>query len=247
MSERCPFAVWKPGPNWKVGYIVLGRTSNKTGVVYHSAEGPLDPTFGVLYGIRNASWHFTNDDSGLYQHYDIRDITWHAGMKANKICVGVENTGAKNEPLTSKQFSQLVDLTRWLKEQGVLTVLERRGDLWEHNEWMNTDCPSGRIPWAEIVQAVKEAEVRQCQDDFVDLRVMEASWVKEWQDAHARSLAATAQTLIFIRHSRHEDIDVEDSCWGEEKKCLLAERLALDNLIQRCDAAGRKDRREKQS
>ena len=151
---RCPFAIWLPGPAWKVGYTVFGRTSQKTGVVDHSAEGPLQATLAVLNGMRTASWHFTNDDD-LYQHYPINDVCWHAGFKANKVCVGVENTG-KDEPLTERQYENLLRLHHWLKEQGVLTVCERRVDLWEHNEWMATDCPSGRIPWERLIADLKE-------------------------------------------------------------------------------------------
>lgn len=152
-------AIKRPGPAWKVGYAVFGRTSKKDSVVDHSSEGPLAATLGVLDSWRTASWQFTNDDSALYQHYPISDVCWHAGFEANKRCVGVENTGRKSEPLTGAQYNHLVQLHLWLKEQGVLTVCERRVDLWEHNEWMATDCPSGRIPWDRLIADLKEEEV----------------------------------------------------------------------------------------
>jgi len=152
-------AIKRPGPAWKAGYTVFGRTSQKTGVVDHSAEGPLEATLGVLDSWRTASWHFTNDGLALYQHYPITDVCWHAGFEANKKCVGVENTGRKDEPLTESQYLHLLALHRWLKSVGVLTVCERRVDLWEHNEWMATDCPSGRIPWDRLIADLKEKDM----------------------------------------------------------------------------------------
>ena len=150
-------AIWLPGPTWKVGYTVFGRTSQKRGVVDHSADGPLQATLGVLNGPRTASWQFTNDDD-LYQHYSINDVCWHAGYEANRVCVGVENTG--KGPLTERQYNNLLRLHRWLKVQGVLTVCERRIDLWEHNEWMATDCPSGRIPWERLIADLREEDMK---------------------------------------------------------------------------------------
>lgn len=156
---RYPGAIWLPGPRWKVGYIVFGRTSKKDSVIDHSADGPFQAAIDVLNSPRLVSWQFTNDDSGLYQHYEIEDVCWHAGFQANKRCVGVESTG-KDEPLTERQYQHLVGLHRWLRERGVLTVCERRVDLWEHNEWRNTDCPSGRIPWARLIEDLKEEDMK---------------------------------------------------------------------------------------
>jgi len=152
----CDFAIWRPGPKWKAGYTVFGRTSEKHGVVDHSSEGNLAATLGVLDSWRTASWQFTNDDSGLYQHYPISDVCWHAGFEANKKYVGVESTGRKGERLTDRQYDQLLGLHFWLREQGVLTVCELRADLWEHGWLWPTDCPSGRIPWDRLIADLKE-------------------------------------------------------------------------------------------
>ena len=167
---RCPDAIWLPGPAWKVGYVVLGRTSAKSGVVDHSSEGPFQATIDVLNGPRNVSWQFTNDDSGLYQHYDVEAVCWHAGFEANKKFVGCENTGRKGEPLTERQYNNLLGLHRWLKERGVLTVYERRVDLWEHNELWPTDCPSGRIPWEQLIADLKEDDMAFTEEDARRLR-----------------------------------------------------------------------------
>lgn len=166
MEGICDFAIWRPGPKWKVGYTVFGRTSDKHGVVDHSSEGPLEATLGVLDSWRTVSWQFTvsaiellsenNLLTRVYQHYPITDVCWHAGFAANKQYVGIEHCGRKDEPLTEPQYQTTLRLHRWLRQQGVLTVCERRVDLWEHNELMATDCPSGRIPWDRLIRDLKE-------------------------------------------------------------------------------------------
>lgn len=162
--SRCPFATWRPGPPHKVGYGAL-TLSVKDGVIDHSAEGPLSATLDVLDSSRQVSWHFTNDDTGLYQHYDTDAVCWHAGYNANVRFVGVENTGVAGEWLTDNQLDHLIDLHMWLKDEGILTECKRAVDLWEHNEWMATDCPSGRIPWSWLIVQLKEEEEPMSTED----------------------------------------------------------------------------------
>ena len=230
---RCPFATWLPGPVWKVGYTVFGRTSQKTGVVDHSAEGPLNATLAVLNGPRTASWQFTNDDD-LYQHYDIDDVCWHAGYEANRTCVGVENTGTG--PLTERQYENLLRLHRWLREQDVLTVCERRVDLWEHNEFMATDCPSGRIPWERLIADLEEAVTK---DQFAHLRATEMHLMNLADTAHGITLAAQMRTVSAIRHNEGESPEEEGRQWGCLAKAYRAEIEAIREALKRCSWLGR--------
>jgi len=155
----------------------------------------LEATLGVLDSWRTASWQFTNDDSALYQHYPISDVCWHAGFEANKKCVGVENTGRKGEPLTDRQYDHLLALHLWLREQGVLTVCERRVDLWEHNEWMATDCPSGRIPWDRLIADLKEEGMDEEERKKLDETAAAVLNLQAEQFVAARLLVAAGAVL----------------------------------------------------
>lgn len=237
MEGICPFAIWRPGPKWKAGYTVFGRTSEKHGVVDHSSGGPLAATLGELDSWKTKSWQFTNDDSGLYQHYPISDVCWHAGFKANKAYVGVESTG-KDDPLTLRQYDHLLELHLWLKERGVLTVCELRTDLWEHGWLMPTDCPSGRIPWSRLISDLKE-EPMEIQDDFAELRAIEMAEMSGPETAHQLLRYEQMRTLSAIRHSKHESTGEEMECWKELSSAYDAEVAAIREAQKRCRVHGR--------
>jgi hypothetical protein len=135
-----------PGPPAKVGYGDE-RLSPKLGVIVHSAEGTWQGMVHVLnHPLRRASWHFSlRHDGHVAQHYDTDVIAWHGGSRlANTRYVGIEAEGRAPGPLTSAQVSAVAALIAWLR------------GLYEHREMTElgsppTACPSGRIPWDEII------------------------------------------------------------------------------------------------
>ncbi len=146
-----PYAIVRPGPAAKTGYphAILRRGA---GVVVHSAEGSLDAALGVLDGPAPSSWHMTVCKDGRYfQHYPIETITWHAGVDANVRYVGVECEGKAGEPLTIPQALVLGGIIDWLELVDAWPARERHVTLFEHNEFMPTSCPSGRIPWDDLL------------------------------------------------------------------------------------------------
>jgi len=145
------FAIARPGPDWKLGQYPHG--ANKiAGAVFHSAEGSLEGAFSVLDGPRRASWHITVSKGGqYYQHYAIEKVTWHAGLEANPLYIGVEFEGIAGEPLTPEQVHTGGQLLLWLHDRGGWAEYTRGVTLFEHNEFMPTACPSGRIPWDELI------------------------------------------------------------------------------------------------
>lgn len=147
------YAIVRPGPPHKTG--VPGVYSRHgQGVVVHSAEGSLEAALGVLDDPRPASWHLTvAKDGRYYQHYPIEVVCWHAGFDANVRYVGVECEGVAGEPLTPEQVSTLRSILDWLQAVDAWPVRERGVTLWEHNEFMPTNCPSGRIPWDQLLPA----------------------------------------------------------------------------------------------
>lgn len=185
MTEQwCPFAIPRIGamgleakngyPNGVQG-VEAGRLINapKRGEVKHDSTGPLAPTLGVLDTHPINSWHFTVDDTGIYQHYPVDANCWHGNdtdpdqdVRANIELVGIEHTRVDGQlSLTPRQVELTTQLTQWLMESRGFQTAQRYGPaevqdgwmLFEHNEVGNTPtaCPSGRIPWPRILYALQ--------------------------------------------------------------------------------------------
>ncbi len=183
MDEQwCPFAarrVGAQGLSAKHGYPggIQGvpadnlMTAPKRGEVKHDSVGPLTATLGVLDTHPINSWHFTVDDSGIYQHYPVDANCWHGNdtdpdqdVRANVDLVGVEHTRVGGAmALTTRQVDYTTELTAWLMQtRGFVKAMRLTSampawGLYEHNEVGNTPtaCPSGRIPWATILQTLE--------------------------------------------------------------------------------------------
>lgn len=146
-----PAAVVKLGPDWKTG-SGAGWTRDGQGAVVHSAEGYAEGILSVLMGKAFVSWHFSVlKDGTVWQHYPLDRWTWHAGGVANARYVGIECEGVAGEPLERDQLFALVQLLHWIANKDGWTGYQRGTTLFEHNEFMATACPSGRIPWDTII------------------------------------------------------------------------------------------------
>ncbi len=184
----CPFAKRYPGPAKKLGYSDF-KYSPKRGATLHDSTGPLAPTLNTLMGERIASWTFTIDDSNgdLYEHYDVEGNTWHGNdtdsddaVEANYDLVGIEFTRPNAKiasPLSEASIQTAVKLLRWLGEVCGLEEFVRFPDqigaftLSDHNQVANspTACPSGRIPFAEILYRLGGDEMFIPWAGFVEL------------------------------------------------------------------------------
>ena len=177
---RYPDAIWRPTE--KHGYGDFD-THSQEGVVIHSAEGSLAGALSVLDGPRQASWHFFITTVGrIYQHVDTDQIAWTNGSyDANKLWWGIECEGREGEALTELQYQALVRVVRWLWATHQVGAPVRQETLWEHREMTrfgspSTSCPSGRIPWAALINeweedmAFTEDEIRaMARNEVIDV------------------------------------------------------------------------------
>ena len=179
MADWAPFATRRPGPAWKVGYSHVGEESPKRGDTKHSAEGWRAGLYSELDGPNPKSWQFTVGLDWLEQHYPFRANCYHAGdadddggVAANIDLVGIEHIGKAGTPLNDYQVAATVKITRWCAEQEGLrrfALYPQQEGVWtlvEHNQVSDryTACPSGRIPWAAITNALYAEE-----DDMAEL------------------------------------------------------------------------------
>lgn len=162
------WAIRMPGPPDKTN----GGVSPVTGFVAHSAEGYEPAIMGVLNDpSRRASWHFTNlYDGRLWQHYSIFAQCWASGAAMpNNNWPAMEHEGIAGEALTEAQVATTTRVIRdlsalkgWPPKRPVSSA-DISARLWEHREMVRfgadaTACPSGRIPWTEILRRLDEQE-----------------------------------------------------------------------------------------
>uniref|UniRef100_A0A6H1ZL99 Putative N-acetylmuramoyl-L-alanine amidase n=1 Tax=viral metagenome TaxID=1070528 RepID=A0A6H1ZL99_9ZZZZ len=161
--SKCPFAIQVPGPELKRGYTFDGTryhiTHSKIGMTLHSAEYDLPNDdkvlWNALHGVRVASWPFTITKppfAFIFQHFDPEDTCWHAGYSANLWTVGIELEGVAPAKVTGIQYDLLVRLMDWLSgELGWRNWDWHKGDIhnlfpmlggciFEHKQWMSTNC-----------------------------------------------------------------------------------------------------------
>lgn len=187
-EQWCPFAIVRIGAQGldaKRGYPggvqglpdELKINAPKRGEVKHDSTGPLSATLGVLDNHPINSWHFTVDLE-VYQHYPVDANCWHGNdtdpdqdVRANIELVGVEHTRVNGQmALHPRQLELTGQLSKWLMETrgrplayrfpGYGPPASNAWELCEHNEVGNTPtaCPSGRIPWDEILRRLSMPE-----------------------------------------------------------------------------------------
>jgi len=162
------------------------------GVFMHSAEG-YKTTLLRLATTGPLSWHCSNMmDGEFYQHWPLTARCWHA-TAANDEYVGIENEGRFKDAdgviheasLNAAQIANgkraLADLSAW--KGWPLTrptsPTDKTHTCWEHNEvtrlgGSGSECPSGRIPWAKLMEEdLTDEEKRQLED-------REGSVVEAW-------------------------------------------------------------------
>ena len=176
-----PFASPRPpvgqAANKHGGYS-SSEPHRKGGIVVHSMGGSLAAGLGELDKIeRRASWTFSSPKAGwLLQHFPLNLDTWASGSaEANIHFTSVEHEGGPpgndSEPLTENQIANLVTLIKWLADVQAWPATRRLHELIEHREAVAvygggaTACPSGRIPWNEILRRLSETE----QEDDMQL------------------------------------------------------------------------------
>lgn len=171
---RYPEATWIPSPNFGYPRGTHGQLkakideAGKSGEFWHSQVGRQSVSIAMFQNpATEVSAHFLFPKVGRpVQMVDSNDPAWHAGgFIANVYYHGFEFEGGAfgnlSEPLTTNQIAWGVKVTRWLRQvHKTPTRYVRRDTLWEHNEVKATACPSNRIPWAKVIAALEDDEMK---------------------------------------------------------------------------------------
>jgi uncharacterized coiled-coil protein SlyX len=128
------------------------------GIVNHSAEGYFGASPSSVMRARGNSWHLTIYRSGhVVQSYPLEALCWHAGSKANYRYIGIEHEGKAGEPLTTAQLASSIKVNAEIARLRGWASVRRGVTGFEHNDFMATSCPSGRIPWSKIEAGTRVA------------------------------------------------------------------------------------------
>jgi len=191
------FAERVPGPADRVN----GARNLVTGFVAHSAEGYANGLLSVLAPTsdRRVSWHLSNlKDGRLWQHYPVDAQCWASGAATpNNSFVAMEHEGVASEPLTEAQIDTTVRVLGELAAYGgwqprrPTSPTDLTATLYEHRECtrfgsLATACPSGRIPWDEILRRLSGEE-----DDMLTPHNAIAQWFE------GRSFDAPVQGAVM--------------------------------------------------
>ena len=150
----------RPGYKLTPEYITIHDTANPgKGADAKAHAGYLK---GSAAAAIPASWHFTVDDKGIYQHLPLDENGWHAGDGTNgtgnrksiaiEICENSDGNRAKAEANAVWLVAKLV--------REVKTLKAFPGCMKQHYDWSGKNCPNvlrGRKGgWAGFLAAVEK-------------------------------------------------------------------------------------------
>lgn len=156
----CPSGL-KNNPNKNlasISFITVHCTGNYAATA--TAKNHADYIYGGSGG-NQTSWHYTIDAKEIYQHFEDKQETWHAGDgtngPGNSTSIGLEI--CVND---KANFRQACDNATWLTAE----LLKRHNltidKVVQHNRWSGKDCPqelrngAWGVTWSEFLEMVKK-------------------------------------------------------------------------------------------
>jgi N-acetylmuramoyl-L-alanine amidase CwlA len=138
-----------------------------TGITIHNTDNPDKGANAAAHAKyqkgndarkRQVSWHFTVDDTNVYQSLPTNEIGWHAhNSKGNRTTIGAEI--CMNYDLDVKAaYQRAALLVAVLAFQNKITVPK---GIFQHHDWYQKDCPTvlrhEENGWANFLDQIKEA------------------------------------------------------------------------------------------
>ncbi len=130
-------------------YITVHDTANKS----HGADAAAHAKY-IKSLKEKTSWHYTVDDSGIYQHLPDNEKSYHTSdLIANESSIAVElcvNTDGNFEK-TKQNAAELVNML--MEKHGI-----EKGNIRAHRDWTGKDCPASLRgdDWEAFVQMCTE-------------------------------------------------------------------------------------------
>ncbi len=191
----------RPGYKMEPRYITIHDTANTQAGADARAHAQYVKTYPNLV----ASWHFTVDDTVIYQHLPLNENGWHAGDgtngTGNRQSIGIEICENRdgNRPAAEANAAWLT--AKLLQEFSL--GLDR---VKQHNHWSGKNCPRvlrGRVNgWAGFLSAVQSHLVPPVLTPIIGKPQAVVSQAQEWarlSGAHQRFIDIA---LVYWRYGQ---------------------------------------------
>ncbi|MDQ0207451.1 peptidoglycan recognition protein family protein [Alkalicoccobacillus murimartini] len=168
----------RPGTSIDPTFITVHETANTSNGA--NAESHARYVKGADAQNRQVSWHYTVDDTEIYQHLPTNEIGWHAGATGNRQSVGIELCVNSDGNFTATR-ARGIELVRSLMNQ--LNVPLSR--VVSHQHWTGKNCPANLLSvWDSFINEIANSEG---SDSIGTVRVLASElWVYNQPDWNAR-------------------------------------------------------------
>lgn len=130
----------RPGYAMSPKYVTIHDTGNPS--VGANAKGHANYIKGDIAAGLPVSWHFTVDDTVIYQHLPLSESGWHAGDgngSGNRASVGIEICeNADGNRAKAEQNAAL--LVAWLHHE-LNSLSPFPSSMKQHYDWSGKNCP----------------------------------------------------------------------------------------------------------
>lgn len=147
----------KNAPGYKLvpQYITIHDTGNSS----KGANAEMHSKYlkGDAAAARPASWHYTVDEFGAYQHLPINEVGWHAGDgtngPGNRTSIGIEICQNVDGDRQKAEANAAILVAMLLKETGL--PISR---VVQHSHWSGKNCPAiiRNSGWDKFIQRIAD-------------------------------------------------------------------------------------------
>ncbi|MCM2678019.1 peptidoglycan recognition protein family protein [Alkalicoccobacillus plakortidis] len=125
----------RPGTSLNPTYITVHETANTN----HGANAEMHARYvkGADAQNRQVSWHYTVDDTVIYQHLPTNELGWHSGSNGNRQSIGIELCVNSDGNFAATR-ARGIELVRSMMNQ--LDIPLSR--VVSHQHWTGKNCPS---------------------------------------------------------------------------------------------------------
>lgn len=135
----------RPGTSLTPTFITVHETDNTD--VGANAEMHSIYVKGSDAQEREVSWHFTVDDTEIYQHLPIDELGWHSGREGNHSSLGIELCVNSDGDFNATRANAIELIFMLMEELNFTTE-----NVTTHNYWTNKNCPRNLLSnWNEFI------------------------------------------------------------------------------------------------
>ena len=179
----------RPGTSLNPTYITVHETANTN----HGANAEMHARYvkGADAQNRQVSWHYTVDDTVIYQHLPTNELGWHSGSNGNRQSIGIELCVNSDGNFAATR-ARGIELVRSMMNQ--LDIPLSR--VVSHQHWTGKNCPANLLSvWDSFINEIGSGVT----DSIGTVRVLASSlWVYNRPDWNARYQTVSRDEVFTV-------------------------------------------------